>query len=661
MKKNKCRVCKKAPPIVGTDLCPDCTSFKYNDPNETDLVTFAADKSLLFNIASSFEDMDVVTWCEKYVQLPDSDAKFTIRGVGREYLVEPIKYMSTEALQRDGQPTVILKGRQVGMSVTMVSTYLFLINCGLYNNLRILHAFPSLLPTSEFNRTKIEPMIFKADYIRRRRYSEDTMDFSETSKKLNAKPKACGTWTDHLKEFQGNNMLSVNATAKDASRLRGQTFHVILFDEVQDMTRKAIENVEETLTMSPYGPPGIGVRVYFGTPFLEGSSFHSMWESSDQRYYHPHCHTCGKNYEFYTYGSDKWDEIWISGYTFKCPLCGALEDKVHAMKDGEWVSYNPEGKKRGYHFNQLYTPGIPKEAILLKRKDKLPQQFKNEVLGEFYGGVLSSESYRDLVLSCASENESYLDFIEPYINPVVALGVDWGGKVDERSLDGSWTVALVMTQNEGKYYVRHMERLETKNPQEQIARIKTLFSKYAIVQAVGDMGYGQDKVWDLQSEYGRRFMGCHSVQSKNVYTFNDKSIPPFISVNKDMVIDELLANFRSGKIVLPYKTEKDQMLTEILAAEISGVMPSEKLVSGARIRTYVRRGSQTIDSLMALMYAYIALRFKVSGGFTSALMQSYGGNRYMPIPRRSGSISRHLINRMSGASVGSGPISRHKR
>jgi hypothetical protein len=265
-----------------------------------------------------------------------------------------------------------------------------------------------------------------------------------------------------------------------------------------------------------------------------------------------------------------------------------------------------------------------------------------------------------LVLSCADEKESYLDFIEPYVNPVVALGVDWGGKVDERALDGSWTVALIMTQTEGKYYVRHMERLETKDPNEQIDRIKTLFSKYAVVQGVGDMGYGQDKVWDLQSEYGRRFMGCHSVQSKNVYTFNDKAIPPFVSVNKDMVIDEILANFRSGKFVLPYKTEKDQMLTETLAAEIAGVLPAEKIVGGARVRTYTRRGSQTIDALMALMYAYVALRFNVSGGFSSALLNSYGGDRHMPMPKRIGSVPKGIMSRMAGANR-VGPSSRHRR
>ena len=652
MKKSKCTICKSPVLIPGSDLCPECAEFKYHGTEEAQVSVMSVDRGLLSDITSSFEDMDAVTWCEKYVRLPDSDNDFKIRGVGREYLMEPIKYMSTEALQKDGQPTVILKGRQVGMSVTMVSTYLFLINCGLYSNLRVLHAFPSLLPTSEFNKTKIEPMINKADFIRKRKYTEETMGFSEDSRRINAKPKHCGTWTDHLKEFQGNNMLSVNATAKDASRLRGQTFHVILFDEVQDMTRKAIENVEETLTTSPYGPPGIGVRVYFGTPFLEGSMFHSMWLASDQRYYHPHCHSCGKNYEFYTYGSDKWDEIWVEGTTFKCPLCGALEDKEDAMRDGEWVSHNPSGNKRGYHFNQLYTPGIPKDAILRKRKDKLPQQFKNEVLGEFYGGVLSSESYRDLVLSCADENETYQDFLEPYVHPVVALGVDWGGKVDERSLDGSWTVALVMTQTNGKYHVRHMERLETKDPQEQIARIKTLFSKYSVVQGVGDMGYGQDKVWDLNSEYGRRFLGCHSVQAKNVYTFNEKAMPPSISVNKDMVIDELLANFRAGKFVLPFKTDRDEMLTEMLADEIAGIMPTERLSGGARVRSYTRRGSQTIDSLMALMYAYIALRFNVSGGFTSGMMSNYGGDRRMPIPRISCGLPKSIGGRLR-AGVGS--------
>jgi len=643
-----CKICKTSVSIPGSDLCKECAEFTHD--NGSNIKSVKVDRGLLSDIVDSFVDIDVVKWCEKHVQLPDSDRAFKINGCGREYLIEPMTYITSDALQRDGSPVVILKGRQVGMSVTITSLYLYLMASGLYDSLRVLHAFPGLLATSDFHKTKVEPMIMKSEYIRRRRYTRETMGFDESSKRVFAKPKLVGTWTDHLKAFQSNNMLTINATAKDAGRLRGQTFHIILFDEVQDMTRKAIENVEESLTTSPYGPPGLGVRVYFGTPFLEGSNFHNLWESSDQRYYHPRCHTCGKTYQFYTYGSDDWEKIWIESFLFKCPHCGAIEDKREAMKDGEWVPTKPDATKRGYHFNQLYTPTIPKEAIMMKKNDKLPQQFKNEVLGEFYGGILSSESYRELVLSCTDEDESYVDYIEPYVHPVVSIGVDWGGKVEEQSLDGSWTVALVMTEEDGKFYVRHMERIETKNPEEQINRVKQLFSKYSIVQGVGDMGYGQDKIWSLQSEYGKRFMGCHSVPSKNIYNYNEKAIPPFISINKDMVIDEVLSLFRSHRIVLPYKNEKDQLLTEILTTEISAIMPTERIVGGARIRSYMQRGSQTIDSLMALIYAYVAVRFSISNGFTNMQSHGYNNNRSMPLPRKFYSVDEASLLRLKDSS-----------
>jgi hypothetical protein len=113
-----------------------------------------------------------------------------------------------------------------------------------------------------------------------------------------------------------------------------------------------------------------------------------------------------------------------------------------------------------------------------------------------------------------------------------------------------------------------------------------------------------------------------------------------------MVIDEVLAHIRDKKFVFPYKTQKDQMLTEMLAAEISGIMPAERIVGGSRIRTYVKRGSQTIDIFMALIYAYVSLRFSTSQGFRNITGPNYGEVRTMPIPRKAVGVKHSIANSM---------------
>ena len=654
----KCSVCKLKfepldDPTVG--MCSECKLFLARSPRgcpisvpeEAKEIKVPVAQSFAKDLASSFEDIDVVRWCEKYVSLPDSDGPFGVNNCGRDYLKEPFYYITGKALSKEGKPTVIVKGRQIGFSVASSALYFYLLNCGLYTNLRVLHAFPSLLNSASFNDEKIEVILSKSEHIRRRTYTPETMQFDEDSKTHSGKPQYLGKWTQRVKQFQDNNFLVVDATSKDSGRLRGQTFHVIFYDEVQDMTRKAIENLEETLTTSPYGPPGLGVKVYFGTPFNEGTHFHALWLKTDQRFYQLRCHTCKKLYPFYQYGSNAWRDIWVKKHTVKCPLCGALEDKREAVKDGAWVPTNPGAPIRGYHFNQLYVPTLTKESILSKETDKAPQQFQNEVLGEFYTGAMSGDSYRELVLSCADDQISYPPYIEPYTTTAVTLGVDWGGKIDERSPQGSYTYVLILSHVDGKMRVEKLERVDTRDPSEQVKRVRDLFVKYSVIQGIGDMGYGLAQIYELQKEFSRRFLGCHSVSAKNIYNYNEASIPPFVSVNKDMVIDEVLSQFRNSRFILPYKTTEDQFITEALAEETAGLLPTEKIVNGNRIKVFGKRGAKTIDGFMALMYAYIAMRFRLSGGFTTGAPLVYGGgSRSMPLPRKVVNLSPNFVSRM---------------
>jgi len=116
-----------------------------------------------------------------------------------------------------------------------------------------------------------------------------------------------------------------------------------------------------------------------------------------------------------------------------------------------------------------------------------------------------------------------------------------------------------------------------------------------------------------------------------------------------MVIDEVLSQFRNNRFVLPYKTTEDQFLTEALAEETAGLLPAEKLVNGNRIKTYGKRGAKTIDGFMALMYAYIAMRYTLSGGFSSDTQTVYGAGRSMPLPRKVVNLPSSLVSRMKSS------------
>ena len=97
-----------------------------------------------------------------------------------------------------------------------------------------------------------------------------------------------------MKQFNAGT-LWIDSLGSDGDRIRGMTADIIFFDEVQDMFGHAIGNATKILTAAKYGPVGQGVQVYFGTPKQKGSYFSTIWDMSDQRYYHLGCINCNEN------------------------------------------------------------------------------------------------------------------------------------------------------------------------------------------------------------------------------------------------------------------------------------------------------------------------------------------------------------------------------
>src|SRR5690606_10799050 len=89
--------------------------------------------------------------------------------------------------------------------------------------------------------------------------------------------------------------------------------------------------------------------------------------------------------------------------------------------------------------------------------------------------------------------------------------------------------------------------------------VRELMNDFKITQAVVDLYHGHDMVdiLKVQEGLGDKFVGCinHGSVSK-AYNFNKST--GVITVNKDMVLEELFMKLKTGKIKLPGKGNSDE-------------------------------------------------------------------------------------------------------
>lgn len=393
----------------------------------------------------------------------------------------------------------------------------------------------------------------------------------------------------------------------------------IVVSNCQDMFATAIGNATKTLTAAKYGPVGQGVQVYFGTPKEKNSYFASLWDMSDQRYYHLGCKNCKETFPFYLPDDKRWMDIWVSGHTIRCPLCSCEQHKVEAIERGKWVpSRNPdECKLVGFHINQLYIPYFTKENILNLMPENNPLQteriFKNEVVGEFFSGAGLPITRAEIYEKCRDADRSFSKTISAKEKSSY-LGVDWGGKDDgsDSNVGQSYSCVVILSAlPDGTLLVEHAHKLRKQDFDYKKETIHEMYKRFGVKQGLSDWFFGQDVVHDLQRHYGSRFLGAQgSGNLLKPLKFREDEL--IVSYNKDMMVEEIFDLFRKGKIRFPWKSFE---YIEWLIDHCTSMESSIKTVGGQPIKTY-SKGSGPNDGLMALMYAYMAYKFDATKGFS---------------------------------------------
>lgn len=560
------------------------------------------EKESFDQIKSSFLDFDPAFFIENNLTIDGSE--FKIIGNGWKFMVDVYRYIGLQATQKVGKPVVIKKGRQVGATMMAAAIDLFFTNSGLFHKppIRVLHAFPSLGQVKKFSQDKLE-------------------GFVRTSKNgFISKNKLEGNSVDNLtmKQFKSGT-LWVDSIGEDGDRIRGMTVDAIFFDEVQDMFATAIGNATKTLTAAKYGPVGQGVQVYFGTPKEKNSYFSSLWDMSDQRYYHLGCKNCKETFPFYLPDDKRWMDIWVSGHTIKCPLCACEQHKIEAIERGKWVpSRNPdECKLVGFHINQLYIPYFTKENILNLMPENNPLQteriFKNEVVGEFFSGAGLPITRAEIYEKCRDADRAFSRSINPREKSSY-LGVDWGGKDDgsDSNVGQSYSCVVILSAlPDGTLLVEHAHKLRKQDFDYKKETIHEMYKRFGVKQGLSDWFFGQDVVHDLQRHYGSKFLGAQgSGNLLKPLKFREDEL--IVSYNKDMMVEEIFDLFRKGKIRFPWKSFE---YIEWLIDHCTSMESSIRTIGGQPVKTYIK-GPSPNDGLMALMYAYMAYKFDATKGFS---------------------------------------------
>ncbi len=242
--------------------------------------------NLFDEIKNELLKMDPVAFTEHYLKL---DGKpFKVSNNGWKFLADIYRYIALKAIQPDGKPIVILKGRQVGATVMAGALDLYFTASGLFGGngsapISVLHCFPQLSLAQRFSQSKLDALISSSnnDYI-----NQQKLGYNPKTKKVSSNKPDNMT----LKQFKGGCNLWIESLGNDGDRIRGMSCDAIFFDEIQDSSPTAIGVALKTLVAAKYGPAGSGIQVFFGTPKTKGSYFETgLWNQTDKRYYFLGC------------------------------------------------------------------------------------------------------------------------------------------------------------------------------------------------------------------------------------------------------------------------------------------------------------------------------------------------------------------------------------
>jgi len=249
--------------------------------------------------------------------------------------------------------------------------------------------------------------------------------------------------------------------------------------------------------------------------------------------------------------------------------------------------------------------------------------YQNEVLGEFFAGDASPLTPEQLRELCSDEKRRFRSGINLSEGKKVYLGCDWGLKVDadalaigdrtKRSQGQSYSSVVVLSVDGTRLSLEFAQLLKRNDIEHKKAVVEEMMRRYSITQAVGDIGFANGLTWLLQQDYGDRFLASRAVGTiKHHAKFITDEYPKIIHFERNHYIAELYDFMKKGRIRFPFGSYEQVgwLIQHCCSMEIK---PRIDRTGNATV-DYVK-GSTPNDGFMALLNAYLAYKYDITGGF----------------------------------------------
>lgn len=208
--------------------------------------------------------------------------------------------------------------------------------------------------------------------------------------------------TIQLKTFPGGNLAIIGANAPTGLAARSR--RVVLLDEVDRFPASAgTEGDPVALAIKRTESFWNGVVYLTSTPTIKHSSrIESEFKETDQRKWFVPCHAC-LQFQPLEWAGVVWPEGQPEEARYKCHHCETLwtdQDRVAAIRKGEWRPTAPFKGKRGYFLNGIYSPFKAKRGF----KSRL-HQMVTEFLEAKHGGPEQLKTWTNTFLAETWQDE----------------------------------------------------------------------------------------------------------------------------------------------------------------------------------------------------------------------------------------------------------------
>lgn len=412
----------------------------------------------------------------------------------------------------------------------------------------------------------------------------------------------------NYKSFKNNSDIFLRSCFYSPDSIRGISSDMICIDEIQDIQTDHIPVIVETQLRSSRK-----YNLRSGTPKSTRNTIEYFWEKTSQNEWAVPCKACGK-----------WNILGEENIQPLGPSCNKVScRKLLNVKDGQWVSMNPEAYSQGFRAHAMMADFIPwngdkgtkaYESSYIYKYENYPRaKFYNEVLGLPYDSGSAPITAQDLMAACDMDERRKVGLPEGMVKGLIpslrsrplALGIDWGSCQEGKGR----TVLSVVACVDNKFHLIFAKIFTPaeSDPKFQVEQAIKFAKHFGCMMIGADYGFGHMQNYELAAGFGTQICRGQSnrvIQMENVgrmserRRFDEKARR--YRIERTEVMTDLFQSIKSKKVLFPTWKEFEPFTGDILNIY-------QEYNETTRMMRYDHHPDQTDDFFFSLLYAIEAL------------------------------------------------------